>query len=78
MENPPKNVTVLTTFANRVWQVEGGISKRPGAVYVCEALGPLLDRLKMPKHLNRASIKKWSARSNGKRHLTLVTKTRIW
>jgi len=37
MKKPPKNAPVLpvtTIFDNRVWQVAGGISKRPGAVYV--------------------------------------------
>ena len=57
---------------NRVWHVPGEISKRPGSVYVCDASGPYLNPAKMPKHLNRASIRKWSAESNGKKHLKPV------
>lgn len=62
----------MVKIPNRVWQVPGGITKRPGAVYVCDASGPLLDASKMPKHMNPASINKWSAESNGKRHLKPV------
>ena len=62
----------VVKIPNRVWRVAGGMSKRPGAEYLCEASGPLLDPAKMPKHLDAASVSKWSAESNGKRHLKSV------
>ena len=59
---------------NKVWllPVGSGMRKRPGVEYLCEAAGPLLDGRKMPEHLNRASVRKWSAESNGLRHLRVV------
>ena len=65
-----------TKIPNRIWQLPAGpMLKRPGIQYVCDAAGPLLDGRKLPKHLNQASIRKWTAESNGKKHLTSVKVT---
>ena len=63
----------VVKIPNIIWQVPRGIiAKRPGVEYLCEASGPLLDASKKPKNMNEASLRKWSAESNGLRHLRVV------